>query len=320
MTDRPAVPVTIIGGYLGAGKTTLINELLTSEHGRRITIVVNDFGAINIDAHLIASRDGDTISLTNGCICCSVAGDLTTELRKLSRANPAPEQIMVEASGVADPKKVANAVRGWSSMRLHQTVTLFDPLSVRDLCSDKFAASTVKRQLRHASMLLAAKLDLVSQGQLASVLEWLGQVAPDASQQLGPLSRSEQISLLLDLSMDAPILSSDESAIQLSASHSSTAFGSLTWSPARPLNEEKLRSLFRDLGRRLQRCKGWVNLDRAIRPSVLVQHGPAGTAITDLESMPVEQPVLVLIYAMGQCSETSLKVQLNACLSASSAD
>lgn len=315
MTNRQAVPVTIIGGYLGAGKTTLINELLNGEHGRRITIVVNDFGAINVDAQLIASRDGDTVSLTNGCICCSVAGDLTTELRKLSRADPPPEQIMVEASGVADPAKVANAVRGWSSMQLHQTVTLFDPLSIRDLCNDKFAASTVKRQLRHARLLLVAKLDVVSGEQLTSILGWLAQVVPGAAQRVGPLRRSEQIELLLDLSTTAPILSSDESAIQLSASHSSTAFASLTWSPAGPLNEGNLRDLFFELGNRLQRCKGWVNLDRAMRPSVLVQHGAAGTEITDVESMPVEQPVLVLIYAIGQCSETKLKSQLDACLS-----
>jgi len=314
MPDRSAVPVTIIGGYLGAGKTTLINELLAGAHGRRMTIVVNDFGAINVDAELIASRSGDTISLTNGCICCSVAGDLTTELRKLSRANPAPEQIMVEASGVADPAKVANAVRGWSSMKLHQTVTLFDPLVVRDLCSDKFAASTVKRQLRHASVLLPAKQDIVSHEQLTQTLEWLIRVVPDMAQRVGPLVRSDQIALLLDLARPDRELSSDEAPVQLSAAHSSAAFASLTWSPVAPVNEEKLCALFRGLGSRLQRCKGWLMLDRAAKPNVLIQHGPAGTEIIDLEAIPVEQATLVLIYVIGQCSETSLKKQLDECL------
>ena len=73
---QPPIPVTVIGGYLGAGKTTLVNHLLRNANGLRIAVLVNDFGALQIDADLIEAADGDTISLANGCICCSLAGGL----------------------------------------------------------------------------------------------------------------------------------------------------------------------------------------------------------------------------------------------------
>ena len=76
MSALPRLPLTVIGGYLGAGKTTLLNRLLSEPHGQKIMVMVNDFGAINIDAALIERADGDTLSLTNGCVCCTMGNDL----------------------------------------------------------------------------------------------------------------------------------------------------------------------------------------------------------------------------------------------------
>jgi hypothetical protein len=114
-TSKPAalVPVTIIGGYLGAGKTTLINALLAADHGRRLAVLVNDFGAVNIDVELIERHDGETISLTNGCICCSIADSLGESLDQVLALEPRPDQIVIEASGVADPAAIAGYGQGW---------------------------------------------------------------------------------------------------------------------------------------------------------------------------------------------------------------
>src|SRR5436309_6782370 len=100
------VPILLVTGFLGAGKTTVVNHLLAHAAGRRIAAVVNDFGAINIDAELIAGASDGVVSLSNGCICCSLEGDLLRTLAALLRRDPRPEFIVIETSGVADPSDI----------------------------------------------------------------------------------------------------------------------------------------------------------------------------------------------------------------------
>src|SRR6266702_8958528 len=100
------VPILLVAGFLGAGKTTVVNHLLAHAEGRRIAAVVNDFGAINIDAELITGASDGVVSLSNGCICCSLEGDLLRTLALLLRRDPQPEVIVIETSGVADPTDV----------------------------------------------------------------------------------------------------------------------------------------------------------------------------------------------------------------------
>ncbi len=88
--DSTPVPVTIVGGFLGAGKTSLLNHVLTNSSGRRVAVLVNDFGDINIDAKLIVSIEGETVSLTNGCVCCTIREDLLIEVSECWRPSPGP--------------------------------------------------------------------------------------------------------------------------------------------------------------------------------------------------------------------------------------
>src|SRR5260370_27798592 len=101
MTD--AIPFTVSGGFLGAGKTTLLNRLLRGATGRRFAVLVNDFGALDIDGRLVADHGGDTIALANGCLCCTIGDSLVTTLLSLLEHPERFDHIVVEASGVADP-------------------------------------------------------------------------------------------------------------------------------------------------------------------------------------------------------------------------
>ena len=103
-----SVPILLVTGFLGSGKTTLINDLLQDEHGMRIAAIVNDFGSINIDAALLESASDEVIGLKNGCICCSLQGDLLRTLKQ-GLTNNAPDLIVIEASGVADPEGIIQA-------------------------------------------------------------------------------------------------------------------------------------------------------------------------------------------------------------------
>ncbi|TNE57089.1 MAG: hypothetical protein EP340_09970 [Alphaproteobacteria bacterium] len=164
MTTPPpiptAIPVTIIGGYLGAGKTTLINELLSTHDGPPLTVLVNDFGAINIDKDLIAAHAGDTLELTNGCVCCSITDSLTDTLLRLTEREEKPHHIVIEASGAAHPAKIALTASNWGGLGTAQSLVLVDALTLTQKERDKYVGALIQDQIREADVLLLTKQDL----------------------------------------------------------------------------------------------------------------------------------------------------------------
>ena len=158
-----AIPLTILGGYLGAGKTTLINKLLAhmpaqDEQAPRFTVLVNDFGAINIDAGLIADHQGDTISLTNGCACCQLQDNVLAQLTALSEQENRPDHILIEASG-EEPARLAYLGYGSPGIRLEAVPVAVDALLSQKL-KDKFVGGLVRCQIEQADILIATKTDL----------------------------------------------------------------------------------------------------------------------------------------------------------------
>jgi len=164
-----SLPLTVIGGFLGAGKTTLLNHLLGAPHGRRLAVLVNDFGPINIDAALIRSRTEDTISLVNGCACCSVAGDLTRALIELAQRDEPPDAIVLEASGLADPHGIAQVALANPALRLDGVLAVVDAETLLEHASDSPAQATFLAQLSAADVIVLNKLDLVpAEGRIAA--------------------------------------------------------------------------------------------------------------------------------------------------------
>ena len=156
-----SLPVTVVAGYLGAGKTTLINRLLGEDHGLRLMIIVNDFGAINIDADLLASAEDDTIALTNGCVCCTMGDDLHRALDQALDRSPRPDHLIVEASGIADPAVIANAAIVEPELAYGGIVTLVDGLNLEAQLANAAMADQVTHQITTADMVLVSKTDAI---------------------------------------------------------------------------------------------------------------------------------------------------------------
>jgi G3E family GTPase len=175
------IPVTIVGGYLGAGKTTLVNHLLRHSRGRRIAVLVNDFGDIPIDADLIESRDGNVMNLAGGCVCCSVGSDLVGALMALPGWQSPPDHCLIETSGVALPGAVARTLTLVQGVRLDGVVVLADAETVRARAGDRYVGDTVRGQLRDADLVLLNKVDLVAADGAAALHEWLREAAPRAA-------------------------------------------------------------------------------------------------------------------------------------------
>ena len=155
------VPILLVTGFLGAGKTTLVNHILQQADGRRIAAVVNDFGAINIDAELIAGAEDGVVSLANGCICCSLEGDLLRTLSSLLRRSPRPEAIVIETSGVADPEDIIRNLMDpvvWREAPLETVLCVADAASPEPDLGDPLLLS----QLRSADLVAISKGDLVN--------------------------------------------------------------------------------------------------------------------------------------------------------------
>lgn len=174
------VPLTILTGFLGAGKTTLLNRILTADHGLKIAVLVNDFGAINIDSELIVGVEGEAISMANGCICCTMREDLlVTAIGIMHRPNP-PDYLIIEASGVSDPWAIVDTFL-LPQLRplfdLDSIVTLVDAEQVRQ---NREYTGLVIDQIAAADIVVINKVDLVSAEELCLVREWVQAIVPRA--------------------------------------------------------------------------------------------------------------------------------------------
>ncbi len=169
----PALPVTVVSGYLGSGKTTVLNHLLRNAGGLRLAILVNEFGELAIDEDLIEATGDDIISIAGGCVCCSFGSDLTAALMDLSQMNPRPDHILIEASGVAVPGSIVAAIGLLDGFSPDGVVVLADAETIRRNARDKYMGDTVTRQLNDADILLLNKADLVSADELKATRLWL---------------------------------------------------------------------------------------------------------------------------------------------------
>jgi G3E family GTPase len=241
------LPLTVIGGYLGAGKTTLINRLLRENHGQKVMVMVNDFGSINIDADLLESSDGDTMTLTNGCVCCTMGADLFMAMGDMLDRHPRPDHLVIEASGIADPSRIANAAKAEPEMSYGGIAVVVDAINFPQLAADPQIGAQIRGQVSTADLVLVSKTD--------------GTIAPALRTQLATLTAAPQVDLNAGGDVAPLLLGGITPGIAKPVPPLHPAYLGWSHTGAESFTLEALRTKLGDTPKGLYRVKGYVCSD-----------------------------------------------------------
>tara|TARA_Y100001954_G_scaffold5365_1_gene5846 strand:- start:71 stop:964 length:894 start_codon:yes stop_codon:yes gene_type:complete len=241
------IPLTLISGYLGTGKTTLINNLLRTTK-KRIALLVNDFGDINIDESLIEARTESVMSIAGGCVCCSYGNELIETLESMSSSDFLPDHIVLEASGIALPSKIIQTISLMNFLSFHGTVLLTDASRLQAQLNDVYISDTISLQIEQHDLLVLNKTDLLEQDELSNCINILSKRFEIRKFLKTVNAYIEEKDMLLDFRPSAKI------KLEKKQEH---RFISSTIKPTGTINVDALRILLQNPVYNIERAKGF---------------------------------------------------------------
>ncbi|MFD6416553.1 CobW family GTP-binding protein [Streptomyces sp. NPDC060194] len=314
-----AIPVVVLAGFLGAGKTTLLNHLLAHSGGNRIGVVVNDFGAIGIDAMSVAGQAGSTVSLGNGCMCCAVDGsELDTYLDRLTRPENRLDAIVIEASGLAEPQELVRMVLGTENPHARYG-GLIEVVDAAHFDATRTRHPETDRHLALADLVVLNKRDQVAEAELDRVGDVLAGLAPGspvlpvAHGRIDPellfecRPREEQVAGQLSFE---ELLHPERDH----TAHPHAAYESVAFTSAEPLDPRRLMAFLDTRPAGLYRIKGFVDLGAGDPRNRYGLHAVGRFLRFHPEPWPAGEPRLTQLVLIGAGIDAdAVRKQLDGC-------
>ena len=261
------IPVTILTGFLGSGKTTLINHILGSGHGLKVAVIVNDFGDISIDDKLISRQAQNIIELANGCVCCSVQGDLLKALRQVTDSSYGIDYVLLETSGLSDPLPVAASILNNgpdSAIRLDGIVTMVDAWNFDDNLDN---AEVAFSQLVNTDLILINKIDLVEEHVPELIQQGINKIN-NSARMLTCVNGMVDPCLLIDVNFSRlkkhwdtrPATGDNSYDNGRHHEHGLTEFDSISFESDKPFDPDLFRAFIDDIPANVFRGKGILNI------------------------------------------------------------
>lgn len=311
IAGRDPIPVTLLTGFLGAGKTTLLNRILNEPHGLRVGVLVNDFGAINIDAALVEGIEENTINLTNGCVCCEIRDDLVSSLEQLLSRASEIDYVILEASGVADPEGIVMTFvnpKYEEFLRLDSITCIVDSEALFTHGDNERLNLLKLRQIGFADMVILNKVDLVNEDQVAVARDWIDQQLKRV--RIIEATRCDvPLEILLAVGRFDPSYSLFRNDIQHQdhrRNAHSRMFARWSFESSLPLDLERLREMVRrELPASVYRCKGIVHTADDPARRLSLQIVGRRTEILELDEWGSRSPSSVIV-AIGSSSDLEI--------------
>ena len=291
------IPLTLISGYLGTGKTTLINNLLRTTK-KRIALLVNDFGDINIDESLIEARTESVMSIAGGCVCCSYGNELIETLESMSSSDFLPDHIVLEASGIALPSKIIQTISLMNFLSFHGTVLLTDASRLQAQLNDVYISDTISLQIEQHDLLVLNKTDLLEQDELSNCINILSKRFEIRKFLKTVNAYIEEKDMLLDFRPSAKI------KLEKKQEH---RFISSTIKPTGTINVDALRILLQNPVYNIERAKGFFKNKKG--QVCTIQYDGLTLKIEKTESE--KEPVFVVIGKKNFYNEKEFVEKLN---------